>query len=58
MNYDLLNEFRDKSRRDIFSRQPCTNNNHYFVKYNDGNMICSKCGRFAKVGRLGMKEGE
>ena len=26
--------------------------NHYFVKYNAGNLICKKCGRFAKVGYM------
>lgn len=58
MNLDLLVEFRAKCKADLFSKEPCTNNNHYFVKYDDGNVICSKCGRFAKIGRLYMKEGD
>ena len=57
-SFDLLVEFRAKAKEDLFSKLPCANNDHYFVKYDNGNMICSRCGRFAKIGRLSMKEGE
>lgn len=35
----------------------CDNGNHYFIYYNDSNLICKKCERFAKVGYL-QKEDE
>lgn len=43
-----------------FTKEECKNNNHWFVPYNEGNMICMKCGRFAKIGYLqnGVKKNE
>lgn len=41
-----------------FTKEECKNNNHWFVPYNEGNMICMKCGRFAKVGRLNYKNAD
>lgn len=38
--------------RDIFNTVECANGNHYFIRYNDSNLICKKCGRFAKIGYL------
>lgn len=38
--------------RQIRSTVECANGNHYFIPYNTGNLICKKCGRFAKVGYL------
>lgn len=38
--------------RDIFNTVECSNGNHYFIRYNDSNFICKKCGRFTKVGFL------
>ena len=40
-----------------FTKEECKNNNHWFVPYNEGNMICMKCGRFAKIGRMYYKSG-
>ena len=34
----------------------CEIGKHHFVRYNAGNYICEKCGRFAKIGY--MKGGE
>lgn len=42
--------------REIFTKNECTNGNHYFVRYNDSNFICKKCGRFAKAGCLQKSE--
>ena len=39
-----------------FTKEECKNNNHWFVPYNASNMICMRCGRFAKVGHLERKE--
>lgn len=41
-----------KLYRDIFNTLECDNGNHYFIRYNDSNLICKKCGRFAKIGYL------
>ena len=40
-----------------FTKDECRNNDHWFVPYNEGNMICKKCGRFAKIGRMYYKRG-
>lgn len=45
---DLIRHIREE----ILNRPPCENGKHWFVPYNEGNMICENCGRFAKVGRL------
>lgn len=42
--------------QDIFNTVECANGNHYFIRYNDSNLICKKCGRFAKIGYLQNKE--
>lgn len=42
--------------REIFTNTECANGNHYFIRYNDSNIVCKKCGRFAKVGYLCQKE--
>lgn len=47
MNNPLFLQYRD-----IFNTVECANGNHYFIRYNDSNLICKKCGRFAKVGYL------
>ena len=46
--------------RDIFSTVECANGNHYYIRYNDSNLICKKCGRFAKTGYLqnGVKKND
>lgn len=37
----------------ILMRSECLKNSeHWFVPYNKGNMICLRCGRFAKVGQM------
>lgn len=41
-----------------FTKDECKNNNHYFVRYNEGNMICEKCGRFAKIGFMSRENKE
>ncbi len=41
-----------KLSKQIRSTVECANGNHYFIPYNTGNLICKKCGRFAKVGYL------
>ena len=41
-----------------FTKEECKNYNHWFVPYNASNMICMRCGRFAKVGHLERKESE
>ena len=41
-----------KLYQDIFNTVECNNGNHYFIRYNDSNLICKKCGRFAKIGCL------
>lgn len=38
--------------REILYAKECSNGNHYFVKYNDSNLICKGCGRFSKIGYL------
>lgn len=53
MNNSLL-----KLYRDIFNTVECDNGNHDFIYFNDSNLICKKCGRFAKVGQLKMKGAE
>lgn len=58
MSRPPIDEFRDEIRKTLFTRPPCTNDSHHFIPYNSGNMICSKCGTLAKIGRLGLREGE
>ena len=36
--------------KEAFYKEECKNGNHYFIYYNEGNLICKKCGRFAKAG--------
>lgn len=38
--------------KEIRRKQECANGNHDFIRINDGNVKCKKCGRFAKVGYL------
>lgn len=45
-----------KLYRDIFNTVECDNGNHCFIRYNDSNLICKKCGRFSKIGYLPNKE--
>lgn len=40
------------TNRNLFNTVECSNGNHYFIRYNDSNLICKRCGRFAKVGYL------
>lgn len=47
-----MNNPLSKYYRDIFNTVECANGNHYFIRYNDSNLICEKCGRFAKIGYL------
>ena len=58
-----MNDIAEMIRKSIserytgrFTPGECENNNHYFVRYNEGNMICMKCGRFAKLGQLRRKD--
>ena len=53
-----MNNHLSKLYRDIFNTVECDNGNHYFIRYNDSNLICKKCGRFAKIGYLPNKEKE
>ena len=50
-----MNNPLSKMYRDIFNTVECANGNHYFIYYNYSNLICKKCGRFAKVGTMKMK---
>lgn len=52
MSRNDYNRLIDHIRDEVLSKPPCENGKHWFVPYNEGNMICEKCGRFAKVGRL------
>ena len=49
---DLARKMREEILQNFCQNPECKNGNHYFVKYNAGNLICKKCGRFAKVGYL------
>lgn len=42
-----MNNLLSELYRDIFNTVECANGNHYFIRYNDNNLICKKCGRFA-----------
>lgn len=47
-----MNNPLSKLYRDICNKVECANGNHYFIRYNGSNLICKKCGRFAKIGYL------
>lgn len=49
---DLARKIHEEVVLNFRKNSECENGNHYFVKYNAGNLICKKCGRFAKVGYL------
>ena len=51
----LIDEIK-QAMKPRFTEEECPHGNHYFMPYNASNLICMKCGRFAKVGYLTLKE--
>lgn len=47
----LIGEIR-QAMKPRFTEEECPHGNHYFMPYNTSNLICMKCGRFAKIGYL------
>ena len=50
---EMTKSLIDKIKTNVYqSKTICENGNHWFIPYNKGNVICKKCGRFAKVGYM------